>query len=138
MKKSMLIGIIIFVVIIIGGIIVGVSLGNSNNDEMNIDSSSNGSNSNSESANTSKSNKYASDVLRESYKLEELNGKILDIKSSGKDLYLSSKNNVYVGYDFEEMLETSKDIKSMFFVKDSTMILEDSNNKKTVYSEYYE
>ncbi|MBQ9095862.1 MAG: hypothetical protein IJY53_05965, partial [Akkermansia sp.] len=49
---------------------------------------------------------------------EELNGKILDIKSSGKDLYLSSKNNVYGGYDFEEMLETSKDIKSMFFVKD--------------------
>jgi len=138
MKKNMLIGIIIFAVIIIGGIIVGVSLGGSNSDDMNIDSSSNGSSSNSESANTSKSNKYASDVLRESYKLEELNGKILDIKSSGKDLYLSSKDKVYGGYDFEEMLTTSKDIKSMFFVKNSTMILEDSSNKKAVYGEYFE
>jgi len=60
MKKSMLIGAIIFGVIVVGGIIVGVSLGSSNNDDMEIGTNT--------TNNTSISNEKESDL----YNMEKI------------------------------------------------------------------
>ena len=109
MKKSMLIGAIIFGVIVVGGIIVGVSLGNSNTDDVEIGTNTN--------TNTSISNEKESD----SYNMEKVQaGKYsFLVPNNGNKKYANgdSQQTFYsedgqdgmVWYSLEGPLEPAKD-----------------------------
>ena len=83
---------------------------------------------------------YDSDFLEKLDDLEDLDGKIIDIKNSGNDLYACTNNKVY-SYDyggFEEVLNSTKTIKSMFLIGYDIVVLQNSDNSYSIYGKNYQ
>ena len=83
---------------------------------------------------------YNSDFLEKLDDLEDLDGKIIDIKNSGNDLYACTNNKLY-RYDyggFEEVLNSTKTIKSMFLIGYNIVVLQNSDNSYSVYGKSYQ
>lgn len=83
---------------------------------------------------------YDSDFLEKLDDLEDLDGKIIDIKNSGSDLYACTKNKVY-SYDyngFEEVLNSTKTIKSIFLIGYDVIVLQNSDNSYSIYGKNYQ
>ncbi len=79
---------------------------------------------------------YDSNFLEKVDDFEELEGKIIDMKNSGNDLYVSTINKVYrYKYSkFEEVLESTKSIKCIFLIGYDTVILQNSDNSYSIYA----
>ena len=122
---------VLIITIVIIVINVNLNKGNSSNG---ISSNENSSN-NSDNAN----GKYNSNNLHME-DTSSLDGTIIDIKNMGDDLYVNTEKKVYrQKYSkFEEILESTKIIKSILFVNDEIVILENKDNSYSMYGKVYD
>lgn len=137
MNKKIIIVLIIGVIIALTGVGIFITKGNENDGTNSLGKNENYQESNADSKGTSNKSgaKYDLEFLEEIKYHEQIKGEVIDIGNIDDKFYVCTSNKVYYYnvVEFMEVINSTKDIKSIYLVGENSVILENSDNTYSFY-----